>query len=67
MQLLEYYYCSDPRYSLAEEKFGVEFVRKLPAHLQKDLAFMAETRRLEGLPALSGRQKMLGFADFFEG
>ena len=49
---LEDCFCSDARYSLAEEKFGVEFQKKLPMHMQKDLAILAEERRMAGLPAL---------------
>ena len=55
---LEECLCTHPPYSLAEEKFGIEFVRKLPQHMQKDLAILAEeTRRMIRLPGLSGRQK----------
>ena len=55
---LEDCFCNDARYSLAEEKFGVEFQKKLPMHMQKDLAILAEERRMAGLPALGGRQKL---------
>ena len=55
---LEDCFCDDARYSLAEEKFGVEFQKKLPMHMQKDLAILSEERRLAGLPALSGCQKL---------
>ena len=53
---LEDCFCSDARYSLVEEKIGVEFQKKLPMHMQKDLAILAEERRMAGLPALGGRQ-----------
>ena len=51
-------FCNDARYSLAEEKFGSEFQKKLPMAMQKDLAILSEERRMAGLPALSGRQKL---------
>ena len=54
---LEDCFCSDARFSLAEEKFGSEFQRKLPMPMQKDLAILSEERRIAGLPGLSGRQK----------
>ena len=55
---LEQCFCSEAKYSLAEEKFGIELTKRLPQHLQKELAILAEVRRRDSLPALSGRQKL---------
>ena len=55
---LEDCFCNDARYSLAEEKFGSEFQKKLPMAMQQDLAILSEERRMAGLPALSSRQKL---------
>jgi hypothetical protein len=48
--------CDEAAYALAEEKLGLELMRKFPENIQKELANLKEQRRLGGLPTFTGRQ-----------
>ena len=47
--------CDCEHYMVAEEKFALEIMRRLPDWMQRDLAIVRERRRKEKLPALGGR------------
>ena len=58
--------CSEASFALAEEKLGLELIRKFPDAIQKELANLKETRRLEGLPTFTGRQVLcFGLRHFY--
>ena len=58
--------CSEASLALAEEKLGLELIRKFPDSIQKQLANLKETRRLEGLPTYTGRQVLcFGLRHFY--